>query len=460
MIAVGIPTQKLLYFTSFGLLSALLTTGIACSAPSMSTNPAPAPGSPTENPGADTTVSQLPPTAPPPGRTPGRAAPYRVVAPAQLSVLDFPLAWYDRVQDPTTPALAAQEGMNLLIPYVGDSSDATILAYLNAADKAGLKVFLEVRRSSVKAGDLRAVQAYIRTFKTHPAVVGWYLFDEPELSKNNVSPQQLRQSYLAIKQEDPNRPISVAFIQQRVIPSYLPAVDIPVSFRYPINNGNWEFQGLQGGKFINFLDRMSQMTAGRRFWFALQAFGDRNNQGQIIFNGRKQLPTLTEQRYMVYSSIVRGADGLLFWARYRSVNQWITRTLVPVVQEVKAYLPSYSAGAIPGAVRVSDPTVEAAVFPTATPNRFVLVVVNHGMGTRNVAIDLAGLNLPLTQVRQGATAPSPLPSPLPNGTSLNTPAITPSPIASPPPGRTLSISGRRGFTESIGSYGVKVYEVN
>ena len=69
---------------------------------------------------------------------------------------------------------------------VSEAGFQRIQDYLDLAQKHQMKVMLDLDGSRrVRAGMLEDMQKVVQRFKDHPALGFWYLYDEPELTKNS-----------------------------------------------------------------------------------------------------------------------------------------------------------------------------------------------------------------------------------------------------------------------------------
>ena len=87
-----------------------------------------------------------------------------------------------------------------------------VQAYLDGAERAGLKVFLYlgVFRQGTGADCRYADEAarFVREWRSHPAIVAWHSLDEP--GSNHISRDCQRALYRAIKALDPGRPVMLS----------------------------------------------------------------------------------------------------------------------------------------------------------------------------------------------------------------------------------------------------------
>ena len=306
--------------------------------------------------------------------------------PADLSLEEFPIGWIDRIEKPETPAQVANEGINLLIPYTQSEKKEAILTYLDNAQKNGVKVFLEPYRESVKAGDTNAVTEFVRTYKQHPAVAGWYALDEPLVQK--VSPQTLEMTYQAIKAEDPNHPVVVVFAGDRTtkIPPYWNAMDICLIDRYPIFFNKHEFNNL--ADFGEWMQKSAYYAGNLPFWPILQGFGEQKN-GKPKY--RRGLPTLAEEKYMFYTAVVAGADGLIFYGHHWTQQSWVDSVLTPIITEFREYLPIIEANNLAKSPLVNKKDIQTVIYQDPSSQKSLLIAVHHGRGKVKVTIDSESL---------------------------------------------------------------------
>jgi hypothetical protein len=307
----------------------------------------------------------------------------------KLTAEEFPLGWYDRATNSQTPAKVAQEGMNLLVVYTNRHDEATIANYLDAAQAAGMKVILEPYRKIVKAGDIKGLIQFVRKFKEHPAVFGWYLSEEPE--RKGILPQILESSYQAIKAESPDKPIFVLFHPQLWSPppipfkSYWKAFDIFMGEWYPSHYQETEFSN-KFDVYAASLRKAPSFAGVRPFMAVLQAFGRDNS--KINSNSKWRYPTVREQRYTIYTALLTGAKGLLFYAHHRTSQSWIDKVLKPLIQELEAYLPAIINGAKVEKVTVNRSDVQVALYQDPQTQQYLLIALHHGKGKINASIKL------------------------------------------------------------------------
>ncbi len=100
--------------------------------------------------------------------------------------------------------------------WEGSQDDVKARAYLDAAQRNGLTAFVGFDRGGASRNglcqmNLAHVSRRIAALRDHPALLAWYLFDEPDLSHQYVSPHNMVQLYEHVRRLDPYHPVIVTF---------------------------------------------------------------------------------------------------------------------------------------------------------------------------------------------------------------------------------------------------------
>lgn len=285
--------------------------------------------------------------------------------------LPFWVGWYDRMENPSLAAKVYAKGINLLMPYVGDVKKEAIQLFLDKSNRVGVKVLLEINRPLVESGNIAGIKDFVRTYKNHPAVYAWYLYDEPEIKKPTpLSPQFLERIYQAIKEEDKSKPVAIVFADPHKIESFVNAMDIVMWDRYPCLVGEPEFQWVPAYRRDFYTVISTANLHNKKFYNVLQASNEKQS--------TKRLPSSAELRYMFYLSVLAGADGLLFWMYYFSVNSWNDSVLYPNIKEFNNYIPAIIKGKdLSNTLRVSNLDVEVKLFSIPNTKKYLAIAINH-----------------------------------------------------------------------------------
>jgi hypothetical protein len=215
----------------------------------------------------------------------------------------FPFGFY--CYSPVSPTLPEEEivkGFNMISPY------QTILpetlrerkAYMDRCAELGMKVHYNLLSLAGGGGvDSKTVALSaeekkqrlieeIKTFMNHPALLAWYISDEPNGYK--IPPESLEDIYFTVKATDPWHPVSMVFMAPFLSSKkYAKALDIVMADPYPVPNYPITLVGDVAGQL------RTEFTGKRSVWMVLQAFGG----GE--WWGRE--PTLQEMRSMTWQCV-------------------------------------------------------------------------------------------------------------------------------------------------------------
>lgn len=156
------------------------------------------------------------------------------------------------------------------------------------------------------------VRSVVRAHRDSPAVVGWYISDEPKGDPTPVLEQHRR-----VKSEDPARPtlmVSHLSGHEKLAP-WVPTADILAVDPYPIPKRPISDAGER-------VRTMKQLAGQKPVWFVLQAFGgyqydERVRDQDVKLPSAEMLaqrpPTEREMRCMTYGALASGADGVVVY---------------------------------------------------------------------------------------------------------------------------------------------------
>ena len=227
----------------------------------------------------------------------------------------FPFGFY--CYSPVYPTLPEEEvvkGFNMMAPYqkIMPETINERKAYMDRCTELGMKVHYNLLSVSGGGGVGSKIEglsdeekrerliAEISTFMDHPALLGWYISDEP--NGNNIPPEQLEEIYRVVKSNDPWHPVSIVFTAPFLSSGkYINALDIVMADPYPIPDNPVTMVGDVAGQL------KPEFTGKKPVWMVLQAFGG----GE--WWGRE--PTFQEIRSMTWQSIIKGASGIQYFVR-------------------------------------------------------------------------------------------------------------------------------------------------
>lgn len=187
-----------------------------------------------------------------------------------------------------------QAGFNTVIPP-DLGCGPQLWDYLEAAQAAGLKVIPLIWYN---AGWVKEQRLHL-----HPAVLAWYVADKPG-GRCQEDPQQTQEAYRSLCEFDPYHPV---LLVDNYLTDHARGADILAPAIYPISfcaetGTTWPLWEI--ARKIRQIQE-ADFTRTRPLWFVSQAIGGWGNLA---------LPTLRQERAMVYGAICLGAKGLLWYA--------------------------------------------------------------------------------------------------------------------------------------------------
>jgi hypothetical protein len=227
----------------------------------------------------------------------------------------FPFGFY--CYSPVQPALPEEEvvrGFNMISPYqkILPETHNERKAYMDRCAMLGLKVHYNLLSVSGGGGvnsNLDGISEEekrerlineILAFRDHPALLAWYISDEP--NGNKIPPEDLEMVYKTVKETDPWHPVSVVFMAPFLSSiKYAEALDIVMADPYPVPNSPVG----QVGRITSQL--CSEFRGSKLVWIVPQAFGG----GEWW----SREPTIQELRSMTYQAIINGATGIQYFIR-------------------------------------------------------------------------------------------------------------------------------------------------
>lgn len=247
----------------------------------------------------------------------------------------FPIGLYS-VDDPKDFPEVARAGFNLIQSYRFEGippwgkTDPQAKEFLDAADSAGLRVFVGLPQEAVQepgdAGkqDLRLIQSRVRAFRDHPALWGWSIFDEPESAgygrQEPVRPVNFNKAYQAIKKLDASHPVLT--IPNGAIDDTYPYLGVDaVLTQYSmlpagIYDAPWD--SLENLKAAHSSTFETLKARGTPFFWSVQVYNLANDPAMwpdVLArhsNAVGRYPTKEEIRYMAFMGIIQGAQGVVF----------------------------------------------------------------------------------------------------------------------------------------------------
>ena len=208
------------------------------------------------------------------------------------------------------PEQEAVNGFNMIGPYQSNLPEGLSArkSYMDRCARLGIKVQYAVNsligsgHNGAKGLDMTETEKFallkkeILTFKDHPALLSWYINDEP--AGQGRDPGLLEKAYRFIHELDPYHPVSIVFMMPSKAGNYRQTMDIAMTDPYPVPRSVSEVQD-----YVRQMNR--QFKNQKSVWLVPQAFG-----GQEMW---PREPTPKEIRVMTYLGLIEGVEGIQYF---------------------------------------------------------------------------------------------------------------------------------------------------
>ena len=217
----------------------------------------------------------------------------------------FPAGFYGTRSGPTADPIA-KAGYTAAQTY--DSNPQRCKEWLDDCQRLGLMGMVSVPRPFVDKFDEAKLRDAIRTVKNHPALLAYYLFDEPSPSKPNQTPADLQRVYDVVADEDPYHPIGVCICVPKLFGTYVNCYDMVMPDPYPLVKARRPLTWVS-----DWMDTARGAIDDRKpVWVVPQAFG-----WDIIKDipdpERYRTPTPAQERAMTYLALTHGARAVMYY---------------------------------------------------------------------------------------------------------------------------------------------------
>ena len=215
---------------------------------------------------------------------------------------------------PTLPEEEVVKGFNVISPYqkILPETLSERKAYMDRCAQIGMKVHYNLLSVSGGGGVGSKIEDIsdeekrsrmieeIKTFMNHPALLAWYISDEP--TGNKIAPETLEDIYRVVRETDPWHPVSIVFMAPFLSSKkYASALDIVMADPYPLPDLPISMVGDVAGQL------KEEFRGKRPVWIVPQAFGG----GELW----SREPTIQEIRSMTWQAIIKGATGIQYFVR-------------------------------------------------------------------------------------------------------------------------------------------------
>jgi hypothetical protein len=226
----------------------------------------------------------------------------------------YPFGFYTGLPVGDLPVQEVYNAMNLIGVYQSNEDEtlAQRMAYMDQCAAIGMKVNYAVNglvglphdktdfvlsEDELERRNL-LLRKEIEAFKDHPALLSWYMNDEPV--GQGRPPGILEEAYQMIKKIDPYHPVTVVFVIPDRAKAFEHSMDIAMTDPYPIPGNVNDVRG-----HMQSLRKHFQYKKG--LWMVPQAFGGSESWSRE--------PTGQEMRIMTYLGLYEGAMGIKYFIR-------------------------------------------------------------------------------------------------------------------------------------------------
>lgn len=298
----------------------------------------------------------------------------------------------------------AQAGFNTVHTYVGYyiHRDKDLPAWLDKCQALGLRatmycypgevgIHINRNKKEFTPRELERIGEFVATYRDHPAIIGWYLCDEP---RGRILRAEMKRVRDVVAQADPFHPCIVLDNTGRGAAELADAGEVVWVDPYP----GFAKDGpprLPLSMVAIAMDDMLRVTGDRlrHFWVAPQAF----NWG--AWGGPKEqterAPTYAEERTMTYLSIVHGAQGVVYFAwKYVLKEPELAKGLLERLgPEIRALMPELLGGEdVEGVTAACTPAdLPLHVRTLRRGDRFTVIAVNPFQQSLQASLTVPGL---------------------------------------------------------------------
>lgn len=289
----------------------------------------------------------------------------------------FPLGMY-HVGEADLPAVAAL-GINTVQGWGGDLDRAR--RFLDAAQALGLKVLLEMGGLVTETVDEGAIKAHVAAFAQHPALLAWYVRDEPGPDLHSA----VHQAAELFRVLDPRHPTYMVSCRPAEFGEQAQLADIFAVDPYPLPGG-------QVAMVAQWAQQAWTATKEERPVWIIPQTHDQSSYGKEAPERGANRPTAAQQRCMTWLALVHQARGLIWYTWDDGPNMGTKfhpdqqKELTELTKEVSTFTPALLAGALRTFTAAED-RVHGLVC-TAPEGRY-LVVVNAAPDPVSTAFGVA-----------------------------------------------------------------------
>lgn len=222
---------------------------------------------------------------------------------------------------------------------------------------------------------------WVKAATNHPALLAWYLADEPE---GRLKPEELQKRYKELKVSDPDHPIGLCHTSFEALTQFKGACDFTMTDIYPISAKR--DQNIMG---VSIMTDEARRIHGPNWpaWTYIQSFG-----GPETDHGVWAVPLPHEIRFMVYQALVHRSTGILYFSYWpRQQRMW--QSIAPLNREIHQLIPRLVAPGTEGKCTASTPQIQTRLRTMGNSSKSGLFIAINTT-PKFVASELKAENVP------------------------------------------------------------------
>ena len=229
---------------------------------------------------------------------------------------------------------------------------------------------------------------FVEKVKDHPALLAWYLVDEPE--GHGHTPEGVKHAYANLKAKDKDHPIGLCHFLYDALLTFKEGCDFTMTDVYPVT-ANRDVPMRNVGIHMDYA-RAVHGNPNWPHWTYVQDFGGPETEG-----GKWAQPTAAEVRCMTFIALVHRANGILIFSYWpKAPEMW--NSIGPLNRDVARVAPWVMAEGTELPVKVSSEQVQARARKLANGS-WIVMAVNTERTAADATLTIDGLgDLKLTSL--------------------------------------------------------------
>lgn len=301
----------------------------------------------------------------------------------------MPLGWYWDYDEPFSEEKLLN--MNTVHTYAWFTTRESLTAFLDQCHQFGLKAIIKpyqldtgLRRKklqeweTIPENELEILRRTVSSINQHPALLGWYMADEPE--SHHVKPNVLRTLYETVRDADPYHPCIITNTHDHGVRTFIDCADVMMPDEY----ANFQTDGVPMSSLTKILDIVEAADGRRPVWIVPQAWNWRDMIGSQS-QPRSRGPDYVDLRNNVFLAITAGATGAVWYHSRRAFAvPSVKYGYGHLTRELTVLKPAVLAPETPDVVEIRPRPAPISHSFRNVDGKLYLFAVNHSPERQNV----------------------------------------------------------------------------